>query len=262
MMKRMFALGAAGALLMATTASTAPHGGGGHGGGHAGGGHAGGGHVGGFHAGGGHPGAVHAGGYHVGGVHPGIYGGGVYHHPGVGVGGIGYGGYRGFGGVPYSHRYYGGYGLGYGYGGYGLGYGGYGYGGLGIWNTPWSSRYGYYGASGFFSPSAAYSAAPVTAPVGIDPLAYGQQQPSEWGLKVTDVYDGPAKTADLRAGDVILGLNQTRTQSFEELQQALATAKGPTEIVFINGESHKVEKLPITPTDGKIGVAVVPAALP
>jgi hypothetical protein len=216
-------------------------------------------------------GGVHPGGaYHMGGVgvHPGVYGGGMYHHAGVGVGGIGYGGYRGFGGVPYSHRYYGGYGLGYGgyrgfgYGGYGLGYGGYGYGGLGLWYTPWSSRYGYYGASGFFSPSASYAAVPATAPLTIDPLAYGQQQPSEYGLKITDIYDGPAKTADLRAGDVILGLGETRTQSFEELQQALATAKGPTEIVFLNGESHKVEKLPITPTDGKIGVAVVPTALP
>jgi len=153
-------------------------------------------------------------------------------------------------GSPYSNRY--------GYGGYGYPY----YGtGLSIWfnpciawNVPWSGRYGYYGASSFFAPSYSY-VPPVNAAVPEQVAGY------EWGLRITEVFDGPAKKADLRAGDVILGVGKTRTQSFEELQLALAAAGGETDLVFINNENKKVEKIPIKPEQGKIGVAVMPTEL-
>jgi membrane-associated protease RseP (regulator of RpoE activity) len=138
--------------------------------------------------------------------------------------------------------------------GAGLGYlfapGGYG-------NIPYSVRGDYYsdGQNG-------YSALPAypNAPNG-DPSMYPQQTGSETGMQITEVMDGPAKKADLRVGDIILGIGQTRTQTFEELQDALAASKGKVEIVFINHESKNVEKLPITPVDSKLGVAVVHAAV-
>jgi len=150
---------------------------------------------------------------------------------------------RGFGGYYGGSRgYYGGYG-GFGLGvatGLGLGYwfspGGYGY-------IPYSVRGGYeVDPNSYVIPT--YTDAPVSV------------TSSEWGLKITDLLDGTAKKADLRTGDVIIGVGQTRTQTFEELQAALAASKGPVDIVFINAETRKVEKLPVTPVDGKIGVAV------
>lgn len=114
------------------------------------------------------------------------------------------------------------------------------------WYTPWSTRYGYRG-NGFFTPSVVVESTPARA------------VNAEYGLQIMEISDGgSAKKAQLRVGDVILSVDKTRTQSFEELQQALAAAKGQTDIVFLNGESKKVEKLPLTPVDGKIGVAVVP----
>lgn len=86
-------------------------------------------------------------------------------------------------------------------------------------------------------------------------------QPTETGLKITELLVGPAKAANLRAGDIILGVGPTRTQTFEELQKALAASTDKTEIVFINGDDKKVEKIPLVPNNGKIGVAVVPVNL-
>ena len=223
MRRILYALAVASVVALTGTVVAAPgHGGGG---GHSGGGHSGGGHGGGFS--GAHP--------SYSGNHYGGYGGNHYG---------GNGGYR-YGGVPYSYRGYGGY-----------GYGGFGYPGISLWYSnygypyaPYSSRY--YGANSFFAPS--YSTL-SGAPNGTQMPATPQ---GEWGLKITDVLDGAAKKADLRPGDVILGVGTTRTQTFEELQQALAASNKPVDIVFINSESKKVEKLSVTPVNGKIGVAVI-----
>jgi hypothetical protein len=81
---------------------------------------------------------------------------------------------------------------------------------------------------------------------------------TESGLRITNVTEsGVAKQVDLRAGDVILGVGEKRTQTFEELQAALAAATDETDIIFINGENGQVERLPIKPVNGKIGVSVV-----
>ncbi len=172
-------------------------------------------------------------------------GGGGFRGGGVsrGFGGY-YGGNRGYYGG--NRGYYGGYG-GFGLGvatGLGLGYwfspGGYGY-------IPYSVRSGYdVDPNSYVIPT--YSDVPATVS-------------SEWGLQITDLLDGSAKKADLRTGDIIVGVGQTRTQSFEELQSALAAAKGQVDIVFINAESRKVEKLPVTPVNGKIGIAVSPVTV-
>jgi len=83
---------------------------------------------------------------------------------------------------------------------------------------------------------------------------------AQYGLQITRVFEGGAKKADLRTGDVILGVGQTRVESFEALQAALVGAK-EVEIVFLNNESRKVEKLPVKVDDGKLGIEVVPVAM-
>ena len=86
--------------------------------------------------------------------------------------------------------------------------------------------------------------------------------PDQIGMQIIDVIEGgAAKKADLRQNDVILGVEDRRVNSFEELQTALAQAKGEVNIIFINGENGKLERLPVMPVNGKIGVAVAPIHL-
>lgn len=183
-----------------------------------------------------------------------------------------YGGYRG------GYRPYYGYGRGYGYGyrpyyGYGRGWGygagfatgvGFGYlfspGGYG--GIPFSGRGGYYsnGGAGYGS---SYNAIPAYGDNAFDdPNMYPPQMTgSESGLQITEVMDGPAKQGRLQVGDIILGIGQTRTQTFDELQRALTATRGQAEVVFINHENKNVERLPITPVDNKLGIAVVPVSV-
>jgi len=182
------------------------------------------------------------GGYGRGGYYPGYYGGG----------------YRGLG-----SGYYGGYGSSY-YGGYPGYYGGYGSGigfslgrGTSLWFSPtgynyipWSAR------SSLYSPTTT-----VVAPqeyVVPQVTTTTTATANEWALRIDKVMDGPAKKADLREGDVIMGVGQTRTQTLAELQQALASARGQVDIVFINKESNKIEKVQVTPDNGKLGIEVHP----
>jgi len=118
------------------------------------------------------------------------------------------------------------------------------------WNAPYSTRGGYYG------PTYVVPATPTVTTVVPENAEFTPQ----YGLQVTRVFEGGAKKADLRSGDVILGVGKTRVESFEALQAALVGAK-EVEIVFLNNESKKVEKLPVKVDDGKIGVEVVPVAM-
>jgi len=188
-----------------------------------------------------------------GGGGPGGFGGGRgFGGPGIGMGGPGMGGI-GFGGPGM-----GGIGIGgsFGPGGYGGGYYGGGYYGGGNWggspymygNVPMSSRYGYYN-----SPTYVYPSTTTVIPAQA-------QDTAQYGLQITQVFDGGAKKAALHPGDVILSVGKTRTESFEALQVALVGAK-EVEIVFLNHESKKVEKLPVKVDDNKIGVEVIPVAM-
>jgi membrane-associated protease RseP (regulator of RpoE activity) len=81
-------------------------------------------------------------------------------------------------------------------------------------------------------------------------------------MKVTGVAQkGAAAEADLRVGDIIVTAAGLRTQSFEDLAAVLAGAKGPIEIVIVNGENNKLERMQIVPVNGKIGIATVAAVL-
>ncbi len=206
---------------------------------------------------------------------PRIFGGGYGngYNGGTGIG-IGYG--NGYYGNGFNNGYYGnGYNNGY-YGNRGYGYnpynGGYS---NGVLNNGYSSNYGgnyqgtYYGV-----PSNWYSSSPwttrgntvVTTPNTIAPATFNDTtavSAGHWGLRVDEVMnDGAAKKADLRKGDVIIGVNKTRTESLEDLQQALAGNRGQVEMTFMNSENQKIERVRITPADGKIGVAVTPISLP
>jgi len=117
----------------------------------------------------------------------------------------------------------------------------------GNWNVPMSGR------ASFLTPN--YVAPGVVATVPADVSG------RETGMQITDVFDyGGAKSANLRAGDIILGVGKTRTQSLEALQAALVGVSD-TEIVFINKDNNRVEKMPIKVDNGKIGVEVVPVTL-
>src|SRR5205823_636115 len=78
-----------------------------------------------------------------------------------------------------------------------------------------------------------------------------------YGMKITQLDDGVAKAAGLRIGDVILQVNGAATPTFDALKAALQ-ADGEVEVIFLNSENGKVEKMMLTPDNGLIGVSVVP----
>jgi len=232
MVRPLMMLGAAAILTLSLAATAEAQRGGGRGGGGPGG--FGGGRGGGF----GGPGMGGFGGPGMGGIG---FGGG-FGGPGMGMGGFGGPG-MGMGGMGR-----GGFGLGgFGYGGYGLGgYGGYWYNTpYSTWTVPYSTRGGYVG------PTVVQSSTFVPADT---------TNSAQYGLQITKVFDGGAKKADLQSGDVILGVGKTRIESFEALQAALVGAK-EVEVVFINHESKKVEKLPVKVDNGKLGIEVVPVVM-
>jgi S1-C subfamily serine protease len=104
-----------------------------------------------------------------------------------------------------------------------------------------------------------------SGPLAADPFSSETPDapfPDQIGMQIIDVIEGgAAKKADLRQNDVILGVEDRRVNSFEELQSALAQATGEVNIIFINGENGKLERLPVAPVKGKIGVAVAPIHL-
>jgi hypothetical protein len=117
----------------------------------------------------------------------------------------------------------------------------------GNWNVPMSAR------ASFFVPNYVTQEVIATVPV--------EMSGRETGMQITQVFDyGAAKDANLRPGDIIIGIGKTRTQSFEALQAALLGVTD-TEIVFVNKDNNKVERMPIKVDNGKIGVEVVPVTL-
>ncbi len=134
------------------------------------------------------------------------------------------------------------------------------------WNDPtWSNRWGN-GASIWFQPygawnvpmSGRYGPSYILPPPAVVPVELVGR---EYGLQITEVFDGGgAKSAQLRAGDIILGVGKTRTQSFEALQAALVGI-ADADIVFVNRDNNRVERMPVKVDNGKIGVAVIPVAM-
>lgn len=84
---------------------------------------------------------------------------------------------------------------------------------------------------------------------------------AETGLRIQDLYEGAARQAALRQGDIIVAVGNARVRTFNELAQTLASVKGPVEVTYLAGGTGKTEKAIVTPVDGKIGVGVVPVDL-
>ena len=210
-------------LVLSAIPAFAQHkGGGGHSGGHVGGGHVG--VVG--HVG---PASIYSGGYRGG------YTGGVVLNLGLGLG-------SSYGGTVYRPSYYG--------------------------NAyPSGSYYG--PVPNIVSPGVV--TAPPTAytypnlvnnPALTTPTAPAFPLGTETGLRITDLYEGTAKVAGLRKGDIIVKVNGTRTQSFEELRATLSTGKDKVEVEYIDGTSGTTEKKSVGVDGTKIGVSVAEAAIP
>ena len=180
------------ALLLSALPALAQH----HGGGHAGG-----------HPGGGHAGAVHSGGYS--GSRPGT---------------VPFGGYSGYRGASTGGIYL----------NLGLGFGN-SYGGGNYYRPSYSP-----GIPSYYGPVPSLVAPGVSAlqqytyPELINPATITRPNAAnnaiplgvESGLRITDLYEGTAKTGGLRKGDILLKVNGVRTQSFEELRAALSAAGG------------------------------------
>ena len=237
--KRIFAAAAALALSATSSFAAGPPGGGHSGGGHSGGGHSGGGHPGGYSGGHSYSGG-HYGGYSGGGIALGL---GIGLGLGSGFGGGYYGG--GYGGSIYRPSYYG-----------NGGYSGGGYYGNAV-QPNYSPNYS-------IAPQTAYTYPNVVNDPSLNPSIIPQNPQANatiplgvaTGLKITDLYEGTAKVAGLRKGDIILKVDGTRTQSFEELRATLSTGKDSVVVEFIDGTSGETDKRTI-PVDGtKIGVSV------
>jgi len=254
--KYLLAFGAA-LLLTAIPASAQPRGGGGGGGGRPGGTqHASPGHMGASNAGPGQRGGYS--GYSNGGYR-GLSTGGIALSFGLGLANnlLG-GGYGGYGGSNYYRPSY--YGNGSSSGGYyGNGYSGGGYYGNQIVPT--------YGAPAYPSPSVVtlpqtgYTYpnvvnSPALNPTITAPPAATIPLGAETGLKITDLYEGTAKVAGLRKGDIILKVDGTRTQSFEELRATLSTGKDRVVVEYIDGTSGETDRRTVLLDGTKIGVSV------
>ncbi|MCE9533071.1 MAG: PDZ domain-containing protein [Planctomycetes bacterium] len=201
------------------------------------------------------------------------YGRGGYGGGGFNNGGFGYGRGNGFNN-------------GYGYGrgsGFSIGIGnGIGVGvGTGNYGSPYYNN-GYYGSNSYYNGGGYYSSPNViyTTPSATysDPVyypsttTYGQSTTqvvpasasvnAPTGMRITNVYEGSAKKVKLQEGDIITSVGSTQTQTFEELQRALAATNSEVEVAFIKGTTMKSERTRLTPVNGKIGVAVTPVYLP
>lgn len=86
-------------------------------------------------------------------------------------------------------------------------------------------------------------------------------QVTETGMRITDLYEGAARQAALREGDIIVLVGEARVRNFDDLVAALARANGPVDVTYIAGGNNKLEKTTLTPVEGKIGVGVIPVSI-
>ena len=150
--------------------------------------------------------------------------------------------------------------------------------------------YGYYGPSGYYystpyaytpgtvyMPGTVYTPGTVYGPTTAYSSPLSAMQPASGvmqasaatttttmpaGMRISEVLEGAAKKANLHVGDIITAVGSTKTQTFDELQRALASSMGEVELTYMTPGSDKPEKTKITPMNGKIGVAVLPTMMP
>lgn len=172
--------------------------------------------------------------------------------------------YSGYRGVPYSYGFNNGYNNFY--RGTGVGFGIT----LGtrapIYNTPYYSTPYYttpsFGQTYYYStPSVVVSPQTTILPTTYTvptPVA----TPTESGLRITVLNEGTAKRAGLRAGDIILKVDNQRTQTFESLRDVLATSgKSQVDIEFIDSSNNTLTSRSVGVENTKIGVTVEEVAV-
>lgn len=83
----------------------------------------------------------------------------------------------------------------------------------------------------------------------------------ENGLAVKSVQAGGASAAGIAVGDVILAVDDKRVTTDVELRAAIAASKGQSQVVVFKKATGKVETVPVTVTNGLIGVTVDPVPI-
>jgi len=109
--------------------------------------------------------------------------------------------------------------------------------------------------SGDVVPPVVPNAGALPPPVQTDPPP-AEEEPL-YGMKITDMDPkGSAYQEGLRVGDVILAVNGQPTPVFENLRAALQAGGSRADVVFLNKDNGKVERVIVRPVDTRIGVTV------
>ena len=86
--------------------------------------------------------------------------------------------------------------------------------------------------------------------------------PAGRGMRVTAAHAGwPASEAGLREGDVVVSVDGTPVASTDEVKACLA-GKEEVEVVFVNGETGRLESTRVAPRQGLIGLSGETMELP
>jgi S1-C subfamily serine protease len=105
------------------------------------------------------------------------------------------------------------------------------------------------------------TAEPTVAPSFVPPDG-GEALPTAAGtsnaLRVTErVVDGPAYKSGIQLGDILLKVGERRVKTPDDLQPALAAAKGKIAVVYYSAEAKKVATCEVTPDGDSMGIGVV-----
>jgi hypothetical protein len=106
-------------------------------------------------------------------------------------------------------------------------------------------------------PSPGYVPAPPVESAGSDDSDAGQEQATEYGMKITELLDGTARDQGMKEGDVILSVNGVDTPTYEALRSVLRRAGSEAEVIFINTDNGRTESITLYPDHGRIGIACV-----
>jgi hypothetical protein len=104
-------------------------------------------------------------------------------------------------------------------------------------------------------PEVASGPAPGEAAPPADSGAAPGGEDAVYGVKVIDlVPQGSAAREGLQVGDVILAINGQATPSYEHVRPAVQRRADRADVVFLNKDNGKVERIILHPVDGLIGV--------
>jgi hypothetical protein len=99
----------------------------------------------------------------------------------------------------------------------------------------------------------------VIVPVEVAPVEMEVPEPedieaAEYGVVILELAKGPANSAGLEEGDIILAFNGRATPSFEALAAAVQASGTQARVLVLREESGKRETVTLTGINGRIGV--------